>query len=143
MRFARHRNRTVVKASEEDLNVVPMLDVIFNLLFFFMMGTTFRTHEGVFKIRIPNVSTQAPTAPTEHIPIVGVSKEGEFSLDGTAIGAEALLSELKNAQGSGVKKVVLSADAEATVQKAVSAAEIIHKAGIEDILQRVDSRPAP
>ncbi len=40
-------------SEEEQLELTPMIDIVFNLLIFFMCATTFRTEEGVLQAFLP------------------------------------------------------------------------------------------
>ena len=48
-------------ASEEvELDLTPMIDIVFNLLIFFMCATKFRTPEGMIESYLPNESRRRP-----------------------------------------------------------------------------------
>lgn len=145
MRFKPRRLTSVVRADDEDINLISMLDVIFNLLFFFMMGATFRMQQDGIQIKVPEVSDPSTTTTIPQLPIVAVGKDGTMSLDGKIVTAEQLKAELTAQREKGkFTQVVLDADADATVQMAMRAAEAIRGSGVQQILQHVNhSGPAP
>ena len=54
---------------EPQLNLTPMIDVVFNLIIFFMVGTRFADMERQFDVQLPQVTAAQPltTAPDEII----------------------------------------------------------------------------
>lgn len=61
---------------EPAINLTPMLDVVFNLIIFFMVGTRFADIERQFDIHLPQVSMAQPlTSPPEEI-IINVFADG-------------------------------------------------------------------
>lgn len=133
------RARYSTMAEDGEINLTPLLDVIFNLIFFFILATTLRTEETFFDLVLPTVSeSPAREAPTE-IPEVVVLREGGYALGGQNMdGAEleARLRELAR-QSATPRRAILSADATATVQQAADAMEILRKAGFNQVIQRV------
>lgn len=63
---------------EPVLNLTPMIDVVFNLIIFFMVGTRFSDMERQFDIHLPQVSDAQPlTSPPEEI-IINVFADGRI-----------------------------------------------------------------
>lgn len=75
---------------EPQLNLTPMIDVVFNLIIFFMVGTRFADMERQFDIQLPQVSQAQPlTTPPDEI-VVNVFSDGKI-----VVGEETLsLSQL-------------------------------------------------
>ncbi|MFQ6049079.1 MAG: ExbD/TolR family protein [Phycisphaerae bacterium] len=51
------------------LNLVPMIDIVFNLLIFFLVGTRFTVAEGVLASRLPRTAGQPPELAVPVVPI--------------------------------------------------------------------------
>jgi biopolymer transport protein ExbD len=57
--------KTRVKDQEElELELTPMIDIVFNLLIFFMVATKFKTTEGMIKAFLPKNRGQGSGTPT-------------------------------------------------------------------------------
>src|SRR5215471_19336053 len=62
---------------EPYLNMTPMVDVILNLLIFFMLGTRFAEEERQLNIQLPTVThAQSLTAPPDEI-VINVYADGK------------------------------------------------------------------
>lgn len=51
--------------NEDDLNITPMIDIVFQLLIFFMVGTTFTVPEKKIVTELPKQGATAQTVPEE------------------------------------------------------------------------------
>ena len=58
------------------LNLTPLLDIIFNLIFFFILATNIRDREQYMEIQIPSATTAEELAVQQQIPVVALTKEG-------------------------------------------------------------------
>src|SRR5690554_7791625 len=63
-----------------EVNLTPMLDVVFLLLIFFMVSTTF-TKESHLTIDLPEATANSESTPTNTIEIV-ISSSGHYSING-------------------------------------------------------------
>lgn len=130
MEFRRQRN------TEEGINLTPLIDVVFLLLIFFMVSTTF-TKETHLEIDLPEASNE-PVAVTdiESIDIV-VSANGDYTVNGqTVINQEArtLLQAIKTIAGNNTNQpVTLTADANASHQAVVRAMDVAGQLGFSQL----------
>ncbi|HOC94109.1 MAG TPA: biopolymer transporter ExbD [bacterium] len=78
---------------EEDVGfqMAPMVDVVLQLLIFFMCVTTFYKMEPQLLIRLPKASAAAMSTAASEI-IISVTEEGNVIVDGRTIG----MNELRN-----------------------------------------------
>jgi len=86
----RKRNKGV------DLNVTSLIDVLFLLLIFFMLTSTFK-RAGELELNLPESSTARPTgagAAAEGVDLV-LTEKGTLMLDGTPVTFEALPAGLR------------------------------------------------
>ena len=75
------------------LNLTPMIDIVFLLIIFFMVGTKFSELERKIGLRIPEVSNiEALTAAPEP-KVVNVYDDGQITLDRMPIDSLAELTE--------------------------------------------------
>lgn len=103
-----------------------------------MLATNIRTEESFLDITLPQVSESASPAEATPLPEIYVTREGAYSLNGLAVTGEQLLAQLREmVERDNVERAIVSADAGATVQQSVDAMEIVQKAGIGKVAQRV------
>src|SRR5580693_663753 len=83
---------------EPYLNMTPLVDVILNLLIFFMLGTRFAEEERQIDIQVPSVSHAQPlTAPPDDI-IVNVFPDGHIVVNQETLSPAQLEKLLHAAQ---------------------------------------------
>jgi biopolymer transport protein ExbD len=106
-------------SEEPDVNLTPMIDVVFLLLLFFMVSTSF-IRESSLKVDLPEASGQALTE--EETPI---RANGEVLVNETPIAVatrDALRDLLKTTAGDNADPhIIISADANAEYQHIVTA----------------------
>lgn len=126
MRFARH------KKEEVNLNLTPLIDVVFLLLIFFMVTTTF-TKESRLTLELPE-ATGKPGAPAAAEMIeVTVSAAGEFAVNGNPL-VNTQLDTVKRAINEAAQSdtsvpMVITADAQAPHQAVVTAMDAAGQLG--------------
>lgn len=84
-------------AEEPVLNLTPMIDVVFQLLIFFMVATTFLDPEKEIGIELPEAASGEAPDPEEEELIINIFADGRIVLAGREIPPDTLLSELKAA----------------------------------------------
>lgn len=133
------RGRYQTLEDEGGINLTPLLDIIFNLLFFFVVATTIRTEESFFELVLPE-STEAPALErAEPMTELIVSAEGTLVFQGEEWEAgDDLVAALRAAREESTNpRALLSSDGSARVQDNISAMDILRKAGFSDVIQRV------
>jgi|TARA_B110000285_G_scaffold76040_1_gene87553 biopolymer transport protein ExbD len=116
------------------LNLTPLIDIVFLLLIFFMVTTSF-SRETRLLVSLPEASGSAENA-AESIEVL-VDREGGYAINGRRlVNAEvgSLVRGLELESGGDVSLlVVLVADAEVQHQSVVSAMEAIGRAGFTSL----------
>lgn len=88
------------------INIVPMIDVIFAILTFFIMSTLFLTRQEGLPVNLPQAATsqqsQVPTKIT-----VTVESDGEISLNKKPTTVEALTEQVRALVGSNPEAIVV------------------------------------
>lgn len=116
---------------ELSINLTPLIDVVFLLLIFFMVSTTF-TRETRLAVNLPEADGEAVQESAEQIEI-SVSQNGSYAIDGRPlVNAElgTLMSALEEVtQGNRDVALILIADAAATHQAVVTAMDAIGQSG--------------
>jgi biopolymer transport protein ExbD len=89
-----------------EVNLIPMIDVIFGVLTFFIMSTLFLTRSEGLPVNLP----KAETAKQQQIPAkatVSITKEGKVSLNRKDTTIEALEGEVKTFIGNKPEAVII------------------------------------
>ena len=132
MNFRRHRRR-----EDWGVDLTPLIDVVFLLLIFFMVSTTF-IRETQLRIDLPEASGQ----PTEQEPDtieITVDARGDYSVDDRLLlrsDLETLLRALEEVVEGRTRKeqrVIITADANASHQSVVRAMDAAGKVGLSRI----------
>lgn len=127
----RSRRRSLATAATIDLT--PMVDVVFLLIIFFMLTTTFITVESGLPVDLPQAQT-AVTSPSD-LPTVSIDGFGEVYFGGTRVTEAELPALVSQAlQETGQTAVVLRADSAAQHGQAVRVMDLLRQAGAERIV---------
>lgn len=122
------------QSQEPDVNLTPMIDVVFLLLLFFMVTTSF-VRESALKIDLPQ-ATGEQAKQNDPINIV-ISANGEMLVNETPIAKvtdEVMQSALKAAAGDHENpQIVISADAKSAYQLIITAMDSAQQLGYHRI----------
>jgi len=117
---------------EPDINLTPLIDVVFLLLIFFMVSTTF-TRESQISIDLPESSTEA-VEPDETSIEVTIDDQGRYYVNQQLVvnkKFETLKQALRLAIGDIEKpSLIINADAKSTHQSVVTAMDAARQLGI-------------
>jgi biopolymer transport protein ExbD len=113
------------------INITPLIDVVFLLLIFFMVTTTF-SRETRLLVNLPQADAeQAESQPTQLE--ITVAREGTYAINGRALvnsRIETLMRGLELESGGDLNlPILLIADAEASHQSVVTAMDAIGQSG--------------
>jgi|TARA_X000001036_G_C20283220_1_gene645201 biopolymer transport protein ExbD len=116
---------------ELSINITPLIDVVFLLLIFFMLTTTF-SRETRLLINLPEANADIAENQSPQIEIT-VAREGGYTINGRALinsRLETLMRGLELESGGDLNvPIILIADAEATHQSVVTAMDAISQSG--------------
>ncbi|MEQ8689409.1 MAG: biopolymer transporter ExbD [Pseudomonadales bacterium] len=120
---------------EANVELTPLIDVVFLLLIFFMVSTTF-VRETQLKIELPEASGEVQQVDPGTIEIV-IDRRGEYSVSGRLLVSSdkrtlvRALEEIRDPQAS--PRVVITADALAAHQAVVRAMDAAGTVGLTQI----------
>jgi len=79
---------------EPEFSMAPLIDIVFQMLIFFMVATTYNRQEKDLSIELPFAqSAEVPADAPEEI-VIDVSRDGRVSVAGRAVEREALVDAL-------------------------------------------------
>ncbi|MBU2887425.1 biopolymer transporter ExbD [Gilvimarinus agarilyticus] len=120
---------------EDSINLTPLIDVVFLLLIFFMVSTTF-TKETHLELDLPEaVGAPAPEV-SEPLEII-ISAEGGYAINGQALvnnqsaTLSAALSEVSG--GDTEQRIIITADAKAAHENVVRAMDTAGQLGFSNL----------
>ena len=77
------------------MNLAPMIDVVFLLLIFFMVATTFVKREKEMAVDLPQAESGEEPSETPDMVIINILQDGTVKVDGQVLDVQALLSYLE------------------------------------------------
>lgn len=129
MRLVRRRS-----TEGDEMNMTPLIDVVFNLLVFFLVATSFQRVQRELQVALPKAKA-SETMSMEIQPVaVTVSRNGEVSMGGQPVTIEELPKRLKAAMAAVRKpRVYVRGDAKAYHERIVAVLNACQEAGISDV----------
>jgi biopolymer transport protein ExbD/biopolymer transport protein ExbB/TolQ len=122
------------------INITSLIDVMFLLLVFFMVSTTFAEHPGI-KLELPSASTAEPTK-LERLTLA-IDKKGRMFLNDVPVDDKQLRSMLEEAAAKPDATLVLKADKGVPYGYVINAMDISRQSGIRRIVSLTETpRPA-
>ncbi|MEW6564691.1 MAG: ExbD/TolR family protein [Spirochaetota bacterium] len=115
------------------VDLVPMIDVVFQLILFFLVSTTFAILPGI-TLQLPSSSTAEPTAMTRLT--ISVLHRDEIYLNKDRVSLAELeqrLSKLSEAERAEIKSVTLEADRSISYGLTISVLDVLRKSGFRGI----------
>ena len=92
---------------EPQMNLTPMIDVVFNLIIFFMVGTRFSDMERQFDVNLPKVSDAQPLTSLPDEIIVNVYGDGRIRVGKQTLTLAELVADLRAARDRYADQAVL------------------------------------
>lgn len=116
-----------------DINVTPLIDVVFLLLIFFMVSTTFEKQTRI-EIALPEAETSAEVVPEEEKIDIVIDQAGRYYVnDGEVVNTDpATLRGAINklAAGRTDLPVAIKADGQAPYQSVMTALDVLSQLGL-------------
>lgn len=124
------------KIVEEDVNInlTPLIDVVFLLLIFFMVSTTFDTTSQL-KINLPEANQDQVSAPPQKLNLM-IDARGNFFLNSRELTnnrSATLQAALERTMAGTKLPIVIQSDADSPVQSLVTAMDVVSRLGLTQI----------
>lgn len=115
------------------LNLTPMIDVVFLLIIFFMVGAKFADERDI-KLQVPAVGQVAPNASVGDRRVINVLRDGRILFNENQVTLDELTGRLLSARQQHAQlTVAVRGDAEGAFQNVASVLGACRAAGISDM----------
>ncbi len=130
-----------------DINLAPLIDVVFILLLFFVVTTTF-TRETQLKVDLPEAVSGNPPQAEERTLEILIGADSSFALNGRQLARHDLSSLMaalqQESQGDASLPLVISADGKAPHQAVIIAMDAAGKLGFSRLrITTVEAQAQP
>jgi biopolymer transport protein ExbD len=119
------------KKIDNNVNLTPLIDVVFLLLIFFMVSTTF-TKESHLVLDLPEADGEVEETPVDGIEIL-IGKNGDYTINGKQLINRQLNTLMKSlgevSLGNSELPLTITADANTSHQSVVTAMDAAGKMG--------------
>jgi biopolymer transport protein ExbD len=130
MRFKRLKRRTSLAKGHLDVAMkVPLIDVMFNLLIFFMLTSNFVVQSGI-RVHLPN-AISSEVVRSENL-VVTVTGQDLLFLNDKPITIDVLTEKIREAARED-KTVLLNADSSASLGRVVEIWDLCRQLGVPQI----------
>lgn len=120
-----------VKKEELDVNITPLIDVVFLLLIFFMVSTTFK-HENEITINLPESTSKSPPK-EQNVVEIAIDAKGTYYIDKRQVvntDLKTVKRALQKIAGDRKEPIILiSADAQTPHQSVIIAMDAARQLG--------------
>ncbi|MCK5690544.1 biopolymer transporter ExbD, partial [Myxococcota bacterium] len=108
---------------QSEINLTPLIDIVFNLLIFFLITSTSVQNPGI-EVELPK-SSDAPTQAQADNIILAITADGRIVQDGVAVSPEELVQKLTERHKKGQNQtVIIQADTTTAHGKVVEVMDI-------------------
>jgi biopolymer transport protein ExbD len=115
------------------IDLTPIIDMVFLLLIFFLVATTFHQSEREMQIALPTATSGAPISTLLREFVVNVDAEGRINVGGRTVEAETLRTMVVEAVGRNPEqKVTVRGDRKAVYADVVRVLDVCKAAGVQE-----------
>lgn len=116
-----------------EINITPLTDVFLVLVIILLITAPLIQNTGL-KVELPTSASDDKSDQKKSL-VVAIDNQGKFSVNGTVVAENDLLSTLrKEAQTSGQKVLIVQADADARQKNVVKVMDAARQAGLERLV---------
>lgn len=127
------RIRVPDELSAPALDMTPIIDIVFNLLIFFLVATTFHQTEREMNVILPAARNAAPLSVALREIVVNVSEGGAIVVGGRETEPEALRAQISDAVAANPnQKVAVRGDRRVAYGRIVTVLDICRAAGVQE-----------
>ncbi len=128
-----HIKASEAGASPISIELTPIIDMVFLLLIFFLVATTFHQTEREMQIALPVASSAEPMSTLLRELIINIDESGKIIVSGSTMDAEALHSLIADAVKTNPdQKVTVRGDRNTQYANVVTVLDICKTSGIQE-----------
>jgi len=122
------------EAEQADVNLTPLLDLVFIMLIFFIVTASFVREEGIELLR-PEPSQQPPSDQDVQNVVLDISAEGQITLNGQrTIDLRSIQPNVERLKAENPDAAVIVRPANDTpTGRLVSVVDMVRQAGVQDV----------
>lgn len=125
--------RTARKSKTPTIEMTPMIDMVFLLLIFFLVATTFQEEEREIQIALPQAAAAGPISGAMREIVINVTEDGTMIVSGQAHNANQLSALIEDAlKDNPEQKITIRGDRKALYEHIVQPLDICKQAGIQE-----------
>lgn len=122
------------------VNLTSMIDVVFLLIIFFMVGTQFTNSERQIDLQLANVGELKPMVTPPDQRVISVDELGQYQLDGQPVSLEQLTQRLQSMRARFPElRAVVRADQKVQHQYVAAVYAAAERAGVTRLSSAVNS----
>ena len=119
--------------SSPAIELTPVIDIVFLLLIFFLVATTFQQTEREMQIALPEAESGGPISVSLRELVVNIQSDGSVIVGGRSVSLEDLRTIVGDAvDANPEQKVTVRADKSATYDRVVGVLDACKAAGIQE-----------
>ena len=116
------------------INMIPMIDIMFNLIIFFLVGTEFASLERNIALRVPEVVDKGALTQAPERRVVNVYRDGTVTLDENSVTLGELTDRLASARTQySDLGVLVRGDGQGQFQRVAEVLNACKQAGIQEL----------
>lgn len=117
-----------------ELNLTPMIDVLFLLIMFFMVGARFTESAQDIELRLPSVSQETPVTSAPQPIVIAIGQQGDIRLSGEPVASGELTERLRQSVAQQPSATLaIQGDAGVAFQHVAQVMAACRSAGIQDM----------
>ncbi len=118
--------------SDLHIDFVPMVDVLFNLLIFFLLATSMAQNEREMSIALPHAAASGPISAAMREIVINIGADGKIDVAGKTVTGEELGAIIKSAvSGNPDQKVSIRGDRTTPYANVATVLDVCKGAGIQ------------
>jgi len=137
----RPRYQSIRSYTDSEVNILPLIDVLFAILIFFMLSSIVLTEKNKITVQRPTNSDVEQVGKAKKLITITLKKNKKLYLEDEEIGTDELSERLKLISKDGsIDQVLIDADKTSTYGDVMEILEIVKEAGLNSIGLAVNKR---
>ena len=137
----RPRYQSIRSYTDSEVNILPLIDVLFAILIFFMLSSIVLTEKNKITVQRPTNSDVEQVGKAKKLITITLIKNKKLYLEDEEIGADELSERLKLISKDGsIEQVLIDADKTSAYGDVMEILEIVKETGLNSIGLAVNKR---